>query len=364
MKLRPQSRTAAWPSQSANELAAMVHDSDDGFEEALALAFSPPLGFDPNAKITIARASNEAWRTCDDLLSVLLIRKPAHYDTYAHALLDGGFSFAGRDHYRIARLLIRGADDALIDKAVAHGLNLHAIKSENEPHNVLLDAVHSEDPELLKAMLARCIDPFMMHRFREAAGHMVERSLFAEALQFCRRGYENNPDNYIGTPMTLLKLGLAKVDSMNESFIYFDDCHGHMSHLYCSIPHHNPGMPPIDRSWEQDRFRAFESYLRESKDLAFVYLSGEKKIRDISTEDFLRCYTANQLENICSEGWWKGSEGRLFEIYTQMPAHIQWEMEDRVRPLLVAGAIHSASHIIQLPAQHWTMQTNPEMTRS
>lgn len=339
----------------------MIYLHEDGVEEAMALAFTPPLRFDPNGSVELRRPQNQFYANCDSLLHTLLLAKPNGWRGYVMQLLEAGFRFEGRNHFAMLEQLTREVDDELLDACIDAGLDMHAVRSEQDPSNVLLNSVLNQEPEQFHWLLSRGLDPFMLHRFKEMGrDYLVERSLFGEAVQFCRHnGKANAEDCYIGIPMALLKMGMAKLDRMEDSFIYFKDCFGNQSHMFNPTPKFKTGWGSIssesasERAWERKRFETFRDYLTMSSNLLVNYLHSGLPIEHMSVQELIDIYTVGGLEDLCKSERWRGHEKHLYALSLQMPEHIRADMQRFGFELLAAAEAQIASRSIQTPVQDW-----------
>ena len=357
MRTSAPSQAGPWPSDSAQQLARLIHE-DVGAEEALALAFTPPLAFDVNESIKLRRAANPFYERCDNLVELLLLKKPRHYQFYIEDLLKAGFLFEARDHFSIGRLLLKESDDALIDACVAQGLDLHAHDKE-DGHNLLHHAAMEGMLGRFEQLLARGLDPFGARCFVEASGRQVRQGVFSVAMQFCR-----GPDaatgrkTYIEIPLTLLKLGAAKITSgVNANFIYFADCQGNECHAFYGSD--DPNRIYGDRAWERDRFTAIRDYYTQTFDEISLLMTSGQKMHAMTTEQLIGAYSICRLRDVCAESWWQGHEAQFFQLYSAMPDHIQHEIEQVAPDLVIRATNKGVNTHIQLPAQHWTIAMQP-----
>ena len=335
---------------SADELGQFIRQRF-GPLNALARAFTPPLAFDPNQLIHLSGDSQGNAPEQSDLLSLLLAYKPNHYLTYAHRLLDAGFSCEGRNQYELGRLLLPtlNSDPSLIEKAMAKGLDLHAIKSEAEPYNLLCQAIQSQDHAAFEWLMRHGLDPYVQVSQTRGQG-LVSQSLFAESMKAWRaRGEPGLEENDIGIPLTLFRKGVAQVVSIakDNPLIGFKDCHG-----YSFFTAYFPGSFP----WEIKRYNAFTQAIHEMQELADSYISGQKQMEEMTPDALLQCYAVGKLEAIYQAPGWQGHEAHLYALYEQMPEHIRAAMEPATT-LLVVGAARQAQSQIQGPAQHWNIES-------
>lgn len=325
-----------WPRGASKDLANMVWDHDHGYEKALEEAFRLPLQFDPNIPIHIHDKLKNS-KGCTDFLTLMLYNKPRNWQLYAHRLLDAGFSFEGKNQYFFTLYLAANKEFELLDKAIAHGLNINASLSDAQPHNALVSIVEKNNIDAYYYLVAHGADIFTLYRFTDTGGVQIEQSIFYNAMFYGKSGWDCIDETRPPIMLDLLKKGVARLDPRGEkSFIWFTDCHDYPWYLF-----NQPENPDsfYDSPQERQRYQVVSSYLAQKEEQTQGFLSGARPMDQMDAQTLIDAYTTHHLTEICTHPGWHGHEAHLFELYASMPEHIQHEIESCAEIQLTVGAL-------------------------
>ena len=303
-------------------------------------------------------------------------------DQYCYAKLNR-FPNPDRNDIKIAKL--KEKIGTLLSNPEAYDPNL-AITSRLHCQNVMLLLNRVDLKEYLPLLIRAGFDP---KRFSDQKlGIAVAKDLYSDpdTLKFLQdSGYDFSECDEHGCGMLetalynyrdehvffLLDAGLdpLAIESSNKPAGYVADAlikrmFDHQKYVVplvkqgiirCALESPANGFRPDIYNYQGKCVRAASSLVyRQVNELLEQFLEKEKQPASGWTATDLRlCYGLNQLPRFLHDHFWQGHERHLYELYAQMPDHIQRAMEGIAPSLMISATNHAITAYVALPAQHW-----------